>query len=62
MSASTEPCVRPRPHPRLPLSKETERRLLRDLLDRAERGDIACAEALIRLANERRRTTPSAAE
>jgi hypothetical protein len=44
----------PRPHPRLPLSRETERRLLRDLLNRAEAGDNDAAERLVRLCRERR--------
>ena len=41
---------RPGMHPRLPLSKETTRRLLAQLLAQAEAGDAASAESLIRLA------------
>ena len=37
-----------------PLSRATERRLLRGLAERAERGDVPAAEALIRLAREAR--------
>jgi hypothetical protein len=44
----------PVPHPLHPLSKTTERRLLRGMLERAEQGDAASAEALIRLAREAR--------
>jgi hypothetical protein len=37
-----------------PLSRATERRLLRGLVERAEQGDAASAESLIRLAREAR--------
>jgi hypothetical protein len=47
---------RPSMHPRLPLSKETSRRLLSQLLQQAEAGDAASAESLIRLGRYLRRT------
>lgn len=37
----------------LPLSAATRRRLLADMLERAQRGDNGAAEALVRLSLER---------
>jgi hypothetical protein len=57
-TASADAETDQRKHPPLhPLSKATERRLLRGLAERAEQGDAASAEALIRLAREARRPT-----
>jgi hypothetical protein len=55
MSSSSETAVSAsRQYPRQALSKATSRRLLRELLRRAEDGDNAAAEALVRLARESR--------
>jgi hypothetical protein len=45
-----------------PLSASTRCKLLADLLARAERGDVAAAESLVRLSLEQRRAagTPQA--
>jgi hypothetical protein len=48
-----------RQYPRQALSKATSRRLLREMLERAEHGDNGAAEALVRLAHESRRGTAS---
>jgi len=49
--ASAEPPAKRAPgqHGAAPLSERTRRRLLRQLLDRATAGDVAAAEALVRL-------------
>jgi hypothetical protein len=56
--ADSETEIRKRP-PVHPLSQATSRRLLRGMLERAEQGDAASAEVLIRLAREARRPTQS---
>jgi hypothetical protein len=43
----------------LPLSPPTRRRLLAELLTRADQGDTAAAESLIRLSLEARRSPAS---
>jgi hypothetical protein len=54
-SADAENRVR-RQYPHQALSKATSRRLLREMLQRAEGGDNVAATELIRLGRESRRT------
>jgi hypothetical protein len=58
--ADSETEIRKRP-PVHPLSRATERRLLRGLAERAEQGDAASAESLIRPAREARSRPATAA-
>jgi hypothetical protein len=59
-NADAETEIRKRP-PVHPLSQATTRRLLRGMLERAEQGDAASAESLIRPAREARSRPATAA-
>lgn len=48
-AGAKHPRYAPGQHGALPLSQRTQRRLLSELLHRADRGDVAAAEALVRL-------------